>query len=153
MTLRNTCCLAVALVAVLCCGSQARAIEMFTNFNNGTEFNTRPIGIDQLPPVRYHWWQPAPGEPIFFRHHWRDCQEAEDGQFQPEAPEYVPAPSARPSAGVPIQLRAQPTGNFRPEAEESDDRDSAPQEIRRPTHDWRSGGNFRRGESYLPSNQ
>ncbi len=153
MTLRNTCRLAIALVAVLCSGPKVQAIEMFTNFNNGTEFNTRPIGIDQLPPVRYHWWQPAPGEPIFFRHRCRDSQAVEDGQIQPDAPEAVPAPPGRHSGDMPIRLRAEPTGNSRPDADDSDDRDSTPQEIRRPTHDWRSGGDFRRGESYLPSNQ
>ena len=37
--------------------SPAAAIELFTNFNNGTELGTRPYGIPELPPVRYHWWQ------------------------------------------------------------------------------------------------
>src|SRR5258707_15870253 len=32
----------------------ARAIEMFTNFNNGTELGTRPLGIEIMSPVRYH---------------------------------------------------------------------------------------------------
>jgi hypothetical protein len=35
----------------------AAAIEMFTNFNNGTELGTRPLGIDEMPPVRFHSWQ------------------------------------------------------------------------------------------------
>jgi len=34
--------------------SRAQAIEMFTNFNNGTELGTRPLGIEILSPVRYH---------------------------------------------------------------------------------------------------
>jgi hypothetical protein len=34
--------------------SEARAIEMFTNFNNGTELGTRPLGIEIMSPVRYH---------------------------------------------------------------------------------------------------
>lgn len=34
--------------------SEARAIEMFTNFNNGTELGTRPLGIETMSPVRYH---------------------------------------------------------------------------------------------------
>src|SRR5258707_5049619 len=32
----------------------ARAIEMFTNFNNGRELGTRPLGIEIMSPVRYH---------------------------------------------------------------------------------------------------
>ncbi len=32
----------------------AGAIEMFTNFNNGTELGTQPLGIDPMGPVRYH---------------------------------------------------------------------------------------------------
>jgi hypothetical protein len=34
--------------------SPAHAIEMFTNFNNGTELGTRPLGIEIMSPVRYH---------------------------------------------------------------------------------------------------
>jgi hypothetical protein len=34
--------------------SRVEAIEMFTNFNNGTELGTRPYGIEVLSPVRYH---------------------------------------------------------------------------------------------------
>jgi hypothetical protein len=34
--------------------SRAQAIEMFTNFNNGTELGTRPLGIEIMSPVRYH---------------------------------------------------------------------------------------------------
>ena len=113
MTLRNACRLAIALIAVLCCGPKAQAIEMFTNFNNGMEFNTRPIGIDQLPPVRYHWWQPAPGQPIFFGRRWRDCQGAETDEFQPDAPEAVPAPSARPRPASRSRLRTKPAGESR----------------------------------------
>jgi hypothetical protein len=37
--------------------SPVGAIELFTNFNNGTELGTRPYGIPEMPPVRYHWWQ------------------------------------------------------------------------------------------------
>ncbi len=37
--------------------SPAGAIELFTNFNNGTELGTRPYGIPEMPAVRYHWWQ------------------------------------------------------------------------------------------------
>ena len=32
----------------------AGAIEMFTNYNNGTELGTRPLGIEVMSPVRYH---------------------------------------------------------------------------------------------------
>ncbi len=32
----------------------AHAIEMFTNFNNGMETGTRPLGIDPMGPVRFH---------------------------------------------------------------------------------------------------
>ena len=39
--------------------SPARAIEMFTNFNNGTELGNRPYGIDVMPPVRYHAYPPG----------------------------------------------------------------------------------------------
>lgn len=46
---------ALALVASL--AAPARAIEMFTNFNNGTELGLRPLGIETLSPVRFHSWQ------------------------------------------------------------------------------------------------
>ena len=42
------------VLALGCLASEARAIEMFTNFNNGTELGTRPLGIEILSPVRYH---------------------------------------------------------------------------------------------------
>ncbi len=32
----------------------SQAIELFTNFNNGEELGTRPIGYDPMGPVRYH---------------------------------------------------------------------------------------------------
>jgi hypothetical protein len=43
-------------VALLIAGFAPRvdAIEMFTNFNYGTELGTRPYGIEVLSPVRYH---------------------------------------------------------------------------------------------------
>ena len=43
-------------VALLIAGfaSRVEAIEMFTNFNYGTELGTRPYGIEVLSPVRYH---------------------------------------------------------------------------------------------------
>ncbi|HEV3415471.1 MAG TPA: hypothetical protein VG056_01600, partial [Pirellulales bacterium] len=57
-----------ALLAIGGFVSPAQAIEMFTNFNNGTELGTRPYGIEIMSPVRYHayprgrWFQgPANG--------------------------------------------------------------------------------------------
>jgi hypothetical protein len=41
-------------LAMGCLASPAHAIEMFTNFNNGTELGTRPLGIEIMSPVRYH---------------------------------------------------------------------------------------------------
>jgi hypothetical protein len=45
--------IAAAVLAVTCV-TPAYAIEMFTNFNNGTELGTRPLGIPELAPVRFH---------------------------------------------------------------------------------------------------
>lgn len=45
-------------VAVATWSSPARAIEMFTNFNNGMELGCRPLGVADLPPVRFHSHQP-----------------------------------------------------------------------------------------------
>ena len=53
----------IAMGLALAIGSwaaPARAIELFTNFNNGSELGNRPIGIEWLSPVRIHANQPAP---------------------------------------------------------------------------------------------
>jgi hypothetical protein len=48
-------CVMVALALVVSgFACPAHAIEMFTNFNYGTELGTRPYGIEVLSPVRYH---------------------------------------------------------------------------------------------------
>ncbi len=49
--------LSAFVLALIGLASPAGAIELFTNFNNGTELGTRPYGIPEMPPVRYHWWQ------------------------------------------------------------------------------------------------
>ncbi|HEY2147721.1 MAG TPA: hypothetical protein VGH32_07270 [Pirellulales bacterium] len=48
---------AAALVTIGSLAAPARAIEMFTNFNNGTELGTRPLDVDEMSPVRVHAWQ------------------------------------------------------------------------------------------------
>jgi hypothetical protein len=47
--------IALSTIAVL--AARARAIELFTNFNNGTELGTRPLDVDEMSPVRVHPWQ------------------------------------------------------------------------------------------------
>jgi hypothetical protein len=49
--------IAVALFAIAVLAAPARAIELFTNFNNGTELGTRPLDVDEMSPVRVHAWQ------------------------------------------------------------------------------------------------
>jgi len=52
--------LAAVMAAILSIGwlaAPARAIELFTNFNNGTELGTRPLDVDEMSPVRVHAWQ------------------------------------------------------------------------------------------------
>jgi hypothetical protein len=51
--------IAVALV-IGGIASPVKAIEMFTNFNYGTELGTRPYGIEVLSPVRYHAYPHRP---------------------------------------------------------------------------------------------
>ncbi len=46
-----------AALAIGGIASPVKAIEMFTNFNYGTELGTRPYGIEILSPVRYHAYQ------------------------------------------------------------------------------------------------
>lgn len=48
---------AAALVSIGSLAAPARAIELFTNFNNGTELGTRPLDVDEMSPVRVHAWQ------------------------------------------------------------------------------------------------
>jgi len=114
--------LSVALLIVGCWPASARAIEMFTNFNNGMEFNTRPIGIDQLPPVRYHCGQPAPGQPLFGRRY-GNCGPAAELDSPLNQPEPVPAPPSKHVPGGSVQLRATPSGNPQPVGANSDDED------------------------------
>jgi hypothetical protein len=121
--------LSVALLVVGCWPASARAIEMFTNFNNGMEFNTRPIGIDQLPPVRYHSGQPAPGQPLFGRR-CRDCEPAAENESPVTEPEPVPAPPIKRAPGGPLQLRLMPQGKPQPVGANSSD------------EDWLRGANF-----------
>jgi hypothetical protein len=54
MNARLTIAVALAIGGI---ASPAGAIEMFTNFNYGTELGTRPYGIEVLSPVRYHAYQ------------------------------------------------------------------------------------------------
>jgi hypothetical protein len=49
--------LSALILAFVGISSSANAIELFTNFNYGMELGTRPYGIPEMPPVRYHWWQ------------------------------------------------------------------------------------------------
>ncbi len=61
--------------------SQAKAIEMFTNFNDGMELGYRPLGVPDFAPVRFHSHQPQ-------RWYDRHGMERPCNDFQ-----YGPAPS------------------------------------------------------------
>lgn len=69
--LKFTCLTLVAVLSVGAGSKSARALELFTNFNNGTELNWRPYGIPDNAPVWYQsghpcvnmqWRYPARGE-------------------------------------------------------------------------------------------
>ena len=70
--------------------SQASAIEMFTNFNDGMEIGYRPLGYPAFPPVRFHAWQP---EGWYIRH----------GMCRPSGFEQSPAPSP-PNVVPPVNV-------------------------------------------------
>ena len=81
-----------AALAIGGIASPVKAIEMFTNFNYGTELGTRPYGIEILSPVRYHTYQ-----------HGRWFQGATGPCPATGAPEMRPANGTNPSSEVPVQ--------------------------------------------------
>ena len=81
-----------AALAIGGIASPVKAIEMFTNFNYGTELGTRPYGIEILSPVRYHAYQ-----------HGRWFQGATGPCPATGAPEMRPANGTNPSSEVPVQ--------------------------------------------------
>jgi hypothetical protein len=95
----------VLSVAVLC--SQARAIEMFTNFNDGMELGYRPLGVPDFAPVRFHSHQP---QRWYTRHGM--VPPSDDMQFSPPPS----PPTAVPGSSMPgtqwqdgaIELRSEP---------------------------------------------
>ncbi|HEV2969263.1 MAG TPA: hypothetical protein VGY55_04675 [Pirellulales bacterium] len=89
--------------------SPAQAIEMFTNFNNGTELGTRPYGIEIMSPVRYHayprgrWFQgPANGCDGFGTQ--ETAPAALPATIDPNRPVRLPPTSAE----GPTEIRPQP---------------------------------------------
>jgi len=114
---------ALALAAAL--AAPAQAIEMFTNFNNGTELGTRPLGIETLSPVRYHSWQHAgrwyhgPGVP---------CDNAGympapavPGPPTPPPPVPDRAASSRRSKAVMVEPDGVPSAGLKPSKSANDD--------------------------------
>jgi len=111
----------------------ASAIEMFTNFNNGMELGTRPLGVPEFPPVRFHSWQPQ---------RWYDrhgmCRPSE-GEWRfnlpPSPPSVVPPPSvpqANQAESERIDLHGEPMAGTPPMPTDHED------------IDWL------RGQSFLP---
>ncbi|HEX3996954.1 MAG TPA: hypothetical protein VHX65_00205 [Pirellulales bacterium] len=84
-------------VSVACWASAARAVELFTNFNNGMELGYRPLGYPEFPPVRFHSWQP---QGWYIRH--GVTRPSGDWKFgvPPSPPTVVPPPNVPQSNGA-----------------------------------------------------
>jgi len=110
--------------------SHAQAIEMFTNFNNGTELGTRPLGIEIMSPVRYHAYPHG----RWFHGPMEGCDNS--GPVGP-APEVSPA--AMPAA----QYISSPNSQVKPVAIEPNGIESTPPRGKA-THeeDWIRSSNF-----------
>jgi hypothetical protein len=83
-----------ALVSIAFVSSQARAIEMFTNYNNGMELGFRPLGYPEFPPVRFHSHQP---QRWYTRH----------GMVRPSEDEHLPPPPSPPTFVPPMGMPGQ----------------------------------------------
>ncbi len=126
--------LSAVVLAFGALATPARAIEMFTNFNNGTELGTRPLGIEVLSPVRYHAyphgrWFHGPGGPC------------ENDGVMPAPPPAQPSPPAPPP---PLMKRATSARAERPKATivEPDERRSVPQRSSNDDDRWLRSSNF-----------
>lgn len=113
------------------CSSQAKAIEMFTNFNDGMELGFRPLGVPDFAPVRFHSHQP---QRWYDRHGMtRPCNDYE----------YGPAPSP-PTAVPPSNVPGTQWGNGA-----MNDRGQPTARVAASRAD-RADIDFIRGQSFLP---
>jgi hypothetical protein len=85
--LKSFCLTLLVLLSIGAWAMPVKALELFSNFNDGTELGNRPYGIPDMAPVRYHSGQPAPGETWWQHHHQDNCRSCGDG------PEYSSAPA------------------------------------------------------------
>ncbi len=104
--LKFTCLTLVAVLSVGVGSKSARALELFTNFNNGTELNWRPYGIPDNAPV---WYQS--GHPCV-NMQWRYPARGENCRACGQNPEYsnMDRGGSAPRSDRPIEIHATQTG-------------------------------------------